>query len=464
MSTGILKLPYDLLWNLYTYLPADSIAYFLSTCKDLRAYYEDENLWKRLSATYGVTDSTLLGTYSWRTVYTTLLHTYGPLLGLHASDEPTFGGLMEFRFAKQKGNPCIIAEIWMLSEAIRQKRHSHPSLPEYYLSFTIRLEGDGTQVFKYPSPSDFEWFVHSEQRPWWTNFRTQTLSTPSFVYRAPSNHSIYYHYRHIQTPLLHPEFPSDDAMWFDRDRPLPRLKQDPAASYTDSRDRFSEEYLLSIDSGDYIFARQTDHINPPAFSIKTPAVRGWYDPLLMYRSARGVLDIRDFSEPERDDNPPVPARYYPLRAPSSPSGSPLEGAGTHPSRYDGVWLGAGNAWNTHVFYIAYDATSGDIKVERLTSTGDVPIPRGIVNWTLDVHATIDPQTLASVEPYEPGMLYTEAYEGTVQVPVDDLYKYVHRSNGRLIRDIDHIQSGGYIAVCSHRRRIRWARPSPYSKP
>ncbi|KAH9928060.1 uncharacterized protein B0H18DRAFT_1118081 [Fomitopsis serialis] len=106
--------PYDVLTEILILLPATDIVRLLSTSRTLRSYLQEEPIWRTLSRAYGVTDVSNYGGRSFYTVYTRLLHKYGPLLGLWAGEHAFSGHIVEFRLdeGSAQRQACIIGEFW----------------------------------------------------------------------------------------------------------------------------------------------------------------------------------------------------------------------------------------------------------------------------------------------------------------------------------------------------------------
>ncbi|KAI0076457.1 hypothetical protein K474DRAFT_1772513 [Panus rudis PR-1116 ss-1] len=394
----ITRLPYELVLELATYLSADDIVSLLSTCKVLRTHYRDETIWRRLCARYGVTDRSIFGTYPWFTIYSTLLHTYGALLGLWASDQPFKGNVMEYRLGiDQRGHPSIIGEVWKFRDSINidvdDNDLEEPSLPTYTQSFVIPLIGDGTRAFNKPRPRDFIFHVHDENAPWRENSTsTYGVNAPSFRYLSSNFQSTGIHLRPFQhrrtnrsddaSYALHPDFPDyDDDPWFDKERELLRLKQQPSALSPDSRVYLTNGNFPS--SVPYLYTVRTDHENPPAFSIFPHPAPMWHDFLHLHDPPHGIVDLRGLTamNPRDPLNSGVPARYYPLRGPKTSPHRLGEVDWTY-ADLEGIWLGAYGSHGTEVLYVNYDEEENEVRAVKVT--GDQNVPRGVHSWSFRV--------------------------------------------------------------------------------
>ena len=95
-------LPYDLIRPLCTLLSTSDIVHMLMTCKTLYAYKSDDAIWQEQCMRYGVSRAEDLGGGTFFRIYSGILHTYGPLLGLWASDQLFTGSIIEFRIDRAR--------------------------------------------------------------------------------------------------------------------------------------------------------------------------------------------------------------------------------------------------------------------------------------------------------------------------------------------------------------------------
>ena len=93
----IVDLPFDILFDIFLLLPSRDLVNLLCCCRNLYALVNQESIWRNFSALYGLHDITHFGGRSWFTVYTRLLHPYGPMLGLWAGDHAFTGGMLDVR-------------------------------------------------------------------------------------------------------------------------------------------------------------------------------------------------------------------------------------------------------------------------------------------------------------------------------------------------------------------------------
>ena len=132
-SKAATALPYDILLVLFDLLPSHDLVHFLSTCRCLYSLSKQESIWRYLSLSYGLHDITYFGGRSWYIVYTRLLHTYGPMLGLWVGDHAYVGGMLEVKL--NSGNSTIQGGITVSGLCFRVLQpedldYSEPEEPE----------------------------------------------------------------------------------------------------------------------------------------------------------------------------------------------------------------------------------------------------------------------------------------------------------------------------------------------
>lgn len=115
---SVVDLPVELLLVLFNLLQPRDVAHVLATCRALRAHALTDSVWRDLAARYGVHDIAHVPEpyHSFRAVYTRLLHSYGPLLGLWASDAPFENAVFRLRWDPGSGmvSAGIIGELFLL--------------------------------------------------------------------------------------------------------------------------------------------------------------------------------------------------------------------------------------------------------------------------------------------------------------------------------------------------------------
>ncbi len=357
----LLDLPYELFLMMFTHMDVNDILNLLFTCRPLYSRVRDESIWRELSARYGFSDISIYTQQSFFVVYASLLHAYGPLLGLWASDHPFTGNIIEFRLVEEPGpGPIILGEVWRFQSHVI--KDSDPKLPEYLEIVRIRPQWN---EFGSPLPPEFEWFSITSM--------TSVDELPvSLALLAPTRQSIYFRYRDYNTSDIsttpHPDFPSSDALWFDHERPLPRLKQEPCEEITNAE--------IDEDLDDCVLTFLTDTVKPPAlafFPTSTSDVSHFHYPLLT------VPDLRLSHRDEGDEKPRASSRYYPLRFPSIDPHLYRDPGDEDWSRegLDGLWIGANGAHDSEVLLV--DSSEPE-ETKAWKITGTMHIPRGITCW------------------------------------------------------------------------------------
>ncbi|TCD65921.1 hypothetical protein EIP91_001989 [Steccherinum ochraceum] len=142
--TGLSAIPFDILVQICAHLSGADIVNLLSTCRSLRAHVREESIWAELCSRYEITDLSAFHLHGERrtfyTVYTELLHSYGPLLGLWASDNPFQGSILQFRIvteSREVGWEGIVGEI--LKFRLPSDDAMVPILPDYWECIRIEL-------------------------------------------------------------------------------------------------------------------------------------------------------------------------------------------------------------------------------------------------------------------------------------------------------------------------------------
>ena len=151
------KVPFELLLQIFTYLSADDILHLLCTCSSYHALIKDESIWRELCSRYGVHDLSSSGFHnhtSFFTVYTELLHAYGPLLGLWASDAMFQGNILQFRIveeSKEVGWEGIVGEVWKFScRGWTDASINIPTSPAYVDCMRIELLAPNSSGYSQP--------------------------------------------------------------------------------------------------------------------------------------------------------------------------------------------------------------------------------------------------------------------------------------------------------------------------
>ncbi|KIP07834.1 hypothetical protein PHLGIDRAFT_407495 [Phlebiopsis gigantea 11061_1 CR5-6] len=372
-------LPYDILRILTRLIDGAEVVHVLSTCKTLHVYLKDDAIWQDQCARYYVTDRGLFSGETFFFIYSEVVHKYGPLLGLWASDNPYRGSVVEFRLdANAHG---ITGEVWQfrsgLSAAATQSRHV-PNLPGYHRFVTISLSPITRQV-----------------QTRWHSYQDNDDSVPfesadrllSFHVLSATNESQYYY--HITGSSRLPDFPDPDQRpWYDDTRGLPRVQTEPAPMSSAVNPSFTP-------CCPFLYTAQTEAVKPAALSIsyndrRFPDVHAIWG--LGAHIGTMFHDLRSF-----DLNGTIPrpgplflSRFYPLRFPSTVGDNPADD-GWRPSTLEGIWLGPYVTHGTEVLYVYVDEAAREIRAMKVT--GDMNVPQGAVSWAFRLEDRLHPHEL-----------------------------------------------------------------------
>lgn len=264
----ISRLPLELLLHIFTFLIGSDIVHLLVTCRTHHSMLSSPFIWKDLCARFGVVDLPSAGFHhpdtTFFTVYAQLLHCYGPLLGLWASDNAFQGGIVEFRLVKESkevGWEGIVGEVWSFPRPMGTfdvVRWNTPSLPVYrqFMRIELRPPTEPLEYYLQYGHEDKNSQAHSgypvtrssalrfvrevsyrEGRP--PMNLSESISSPFMRLNAPHRQA-YHVYRYIpehgrdeangvhpgRSSSLHPVFPPPTAhhSWLDIDRLMPGLK------------------------------------------------------------------------------------------------------------------------------------------------------------------------------------------------------------------------------------------------
>ncbi|TCD60432.1 F-box protein 31 [Steccherinum ochraceum] len=424
-GSHITRLPIELLCQIFTYLPGNSVVHFLRTCRGYYVLSSSETIWQELCARHGVSSLSASGFHSqtsFRHVYAQLLHAYGPLLGLWASDSLFRGNVLQFRIvqeSKQAGWEGIVGEVWRFPE---QQQEGGQTLsiphhePTYVECLRIQLappkqpnlnesEGD------WPPQNVSSWWLvtepSSDPDSIWSKRQIACPSVPLWL-NAPHNQSYYAYLGYpasteelMNTSSLHPPFPPSSAVWLDTSRPTPHMRMHPvpardhrqilrALHLPQIRQLMRFMYLAPSDDPNVPPPNARHHsltiLSPPNYADRTP-----YEELVNPHYADFMMFIDNpwtaagEAQDQRWLRSTTPCHYFPLRFPS-----PLDqNAHAHPAEaqwdprtVEGLWLGAYGAHGTEVLYLTYDTDKEEVHAWKIT--GDANVPRGVVSWRCSV--------------------------------------------------------------------------------
>lgn len=360
----MLSLPFDIIHILFDFTTVGDLINFCSTCKALHAHLANDSLWKRLCSSYGLRNFTHFGGLSPFTIYTKLIHPYGPMFGLWANDHPFRGNVIEFKLYAGDENEQggITGEVWSFATHVDRD----PLPPEYIRAMKISFECD-------PEEGEAGHLSSAAEADARAKVRVSCYSDPSgpstrhhatLYVRAETTtaHRIEF-YRHT---VLLPEFPMYDSAWCDETPRLPRLP-------VQSESELDQSTIIRIYPASrlpLIWVGARSIRKPPAISIRCSL-----DPESCPCAALHVPSIRYESLDQR------PPRYYPLRRTILPGVDPQSADWSLQSMV-GLWYGSFGVDGTELLYIAFaDYRGGELVATKIT--GDVHVPRGGLCWTLN---------------------------------------------------------------------------------
>ena len=359
---GIERAPYDVLIEILTLLSAPDVVHLLSTSRTLRNFYKEEQIWRNLSRPFGVTDVSRFGSRSFYTVYSALLHKYGPLLGLWAGDHAFTGHILEFRLDEgdARHQASILGEFWrfrkptMFQMDIDKPPENPCYIPAVRIGFTDVSTApcdDTVRINCNPSTRGGQADAHS-----------------AYVHHVERTaNGIFLGGDHFMSLIQHPDFPSSlDATWLDRQRPP--LSLTPLSAPTHSRRSFglhnpffglAWQFVMSVHTGN------TDVAKPRAISLSC---------------ASDCVELEYPTLSMRVDNSVTP-RYYPLR------NEIRQGYDSHsdewtPESLVGLWVGWYGPHGSECLFVDYDET--EKKLIGLKITGDENVPRGVPSWEVSM--------------------------------------------------------------------------------
>ncbi|KAI0823537.1 hypothetical protein BC628DRAFT_1411555 [Trametes gibbosa] len=342
-ARSVKHLPYDIL--------SPDLVSLLCSCRAMHSLVNDQPTWRALSIRYGLQDVRYFGGRSWYIIYTRLLHTYGPMLGLWAGDDPYTGRVIEVNL--DAGNPYrqggIIVQMWrfrvLQPEDVDDAETAE--LPTYTTLATIDFTATTTQygLPKVTCCCDKRATAH---RAW-----LQLMS--------PNCSGFFLHARGGRYP--HPDFPNVEAnSWVDVTR-YPRLPCTPSND---------------ID--------QTAHLPPHSriFVVYTAPTHYWKPPAVTLSCEQGCIDrARPFLGFEVIGGS-IP-RFYPLRHKVAAHIDPTS-TDWHPALLEGVWLGSHGPHGTECLYL--DLTGHPATLRAWKITGDENVPRGALTWYANMESPL----------------------------------------------------------------------------
>ncbi|KAI0672662.1 hypothetical protein C8Q78DRAFT_969733 [Trametes maxima] len=343
----VAHLPYDVLLDIFTHLSSHDLVHLLCTCRTLYNLVGDEGTWRSLSAPYGLRDISYFGGRSWYTIYTRLLHTYGPMMGIWAGDHPYTGGIIELTL--QPGDPKtpggIVVDMWRF-RILQPEDLDGPEMPELPAYTRLaRIDFTTTQTL-YQAPT----FTcccdkHAPPHRAWLHYWSHSFQG--------------FHLHARQGTFPHPDFPGEPLHpWID-DARYPRL------SHLPSRETYQATHLRPRPRVPIVYTAPSPYRKPPALSMSCA--------LGCIERTRPFLGFEDISQS-------LP-RFYPLRlhapayiVPTSPE--------WQPQSLTGVWLGSHGPHGTECLFVEWVGHSGELRAWKIT--GDENVPRGALSWQADL--------------------------------------------------------------------------------
>ncbi|KAA1470746.1 hypothetical protein DENSPDRAFT_836622 [Dentipellis sp. KUC8613] len=376
---GLAHLNYDVLLAICHYLAGDDVAHLLSTCHALHPHYRHDTTWRQLCQPYGLKDISSSEVWnSFYDAYTQVLHRYGALVGVWASDHPYRGNVLEFRLDVKSG--CLIGEIWYFgNEAFHPLLNMQvPRLPQYRTVFRIGFDDDSGQTYIAPK-------VYPSQN--WADDTSHEIFVPSLHLLAETYEEVVlYHPSFPKSPL--PQFPAPGSRWYDHERGLPPMDVEPSPNsslvMTAPPSSLPPHGAVSMAPG--------RTLKPAALCIVPPSL---LDPEHMYEPRFLLTDFRHVradGSPMRDYTARTCTgfypRYYPLRMPVYEGLDPAD-EDWDPSSLEGLWLGAYGPHGTEVLSVEYDPLDQEVRAWKIT--GDINVPRGAQTWKFGLDAVLDRQ-------------------------------------------------------------------------
>ncbi|KAI0086239.1 hypothetical protein BDY19DRAFT_996138 [Irpex rosettiformis] len=437
MPTGVTDLANELVCIIASYAPVADVVHLLSTCRALHAFMAEEAIWRYYCVLYGVQDPAQLGGHTFFQVYSGLLHTYGPLLGLWASDEPFIGGVSEFRVDAE--HKVIIGEEWWMGHNRRTSR-GLLDLPQYTPFVSISLPSPRESFEGHPSRPDspkFAWRLLTAGNK--TGPLADILGpqvepdgspSASFHLLSPTDANTFIVYYREYSSL--PDFPGWPETWYDSRRQLPRFPLEPSPTTRTIRPDIAEGWLDYRESKTpTVYTAKGPRIRPKAICIKRHGVDTPYD----------LLDVRSFPDNYQMGfmlNKQVKLspsgigfnteRLYPLRSDRRVGQDPTDEL-WDPASLEGLWFGDYDVNGTEILWLYYVANEKVVRALKIT--GDYNVPRGATSWIMHVDRTLNAKEISELDDR------VECYRG---LPMNRVYQSqgLVSAFGYLERDRDDV--------------------------
>ncbi|KAI0782263.1 hypothetical protein C8Q75DRAFT_510013 [Abortiporus biennis] len=402
-------IPYELFLQIFSHLTDDRDIFnlILTTRQLYIMFINDDHIYRLLSSRV-VPDISIITTHfrhtippssHYKRIYTSLLYTYGPLLGLWASDIPFRGNVMEFRIVdvRKYGWEGIIGEVWRFPRTnvaenalIGFEDRNIPKMPEYWETVRFELEEgevkeDG-EVNRTPcNPATVKWNGWKDRSDSDTQPREDRIPTLRYYNRIQYGvwvSNVFPDAGELLT--VHPDFPSIHAstsVWYDSTRPpLHLIPQSPGSIPSLDKDQYNFRYRRPH----FIVSGSTPDatLKPPCISIYRPRGPPWRDNIedeLHNFPIVGIDDLRD-----QKDCP----HYFPLRFPWHLPPQDSSSKKSFVSSLEGIWLTACGLYGTEVHFLSYDPDEDQVNAWKIT--GDINVSRGALAWTMDTSLQLAP--------------------------------------------------------------------------
>ncbi|TCD66790.1 F-box protein 31 [Steccherinum ochraceum] len=414
------SLPLEICLYILTFASGRDAINLLSTCRLYRSLVSNESLWRELCSRYGVHDLTAFQLHPGRTffsVYTQLLHTYGPLLGLWASDDPFLGTVVEFRVlveCREAGWEGIVGEVWNFRQPSTQRG---PILPDYYqfMSFPLPpLHHNGE------ADNGVSLTRNGVMMPTWTVHLSLTGDGPSTIDMCASGSGIRLNAPHRQAyyaypvpegqyhPNLHPTFPPPSLrhLWHDEARMPPMsLHHEEAVNHITLAPNMQWE--PDFDFIPIFFAapaNSADEPSPTSISILPPPDRvEQFESLLSpwRHTDTFITDVFRHTQLTRRDatNLQAPQDHFFAIAATNLKPSPAPHSSSEdwsPRVLQGLWVGTCSTRETMVFCLKWEDEGADSEVQAWKVTGNCFVPRGAMAWKFGTTIPVPPAQNAVV--------------------------------------------------------------------
>jgi hypothetical protein len=411
----LLNLPLELLLKLLDILPASDTVSLLSTCRPLHVHARSDHVFAPLCARYGVYSADAFPTSyrSFYAVYTRLLHAFGPLIGLYASDSPYSGSILRLRYEEKDGNgevhgqtgPGIVGEMWSFLhnptlEALLEGDGVHDPwkvgkpVPRqlFRIGFPALDETDAndkvSEVMQEVAMHNLILCLESPAHAQVVCFRKRPENIhPAVLGLSPprvSRRRIAMQIRREDDLIIHPDFPPAHSPWLDTQRHFHAVRL------------LTEDVFPSNVSRDAVLSRLEAFRREIYFKETSPepgdALSRWHDRFIS-------IHCECFGVDSPDSALLGPTRFYPIRSDVWTEPPRQDTPFVDPRPLRGLWMGDYGPHASEAIYIDVDLTTagehtGDRpNLKAMKLTGDFNVPRGVVSWEAYLDAEIEKDEL-----------------------------------------------------------------------